>query len=41
LQYTDSRIRSEAFDLVLQTGVAHGPAAPPHSTDHLWLTRQP
>ncbi|MCV7280897.1 hypothetical protein H7J88_14725 [Mycolicibacterium flavescens] len=39
LQYTDSRIRSEAFDLVLQTGAAHGPAAPSDSTDHLWLTR--
>jgi hypothetical protein len=41
LQYTDSRIRSEAFDLVLLTGAAYGPAYPPHSTDHLWLTRQP
>jgi hypothetical protein len=40
LQYTDERIRSEAFDLVLQTGAAFGPAASPDSTDHLWLTRQ-
>jgi hypothetical protein len=41
LQYTDSRIRSEAFDLVLQTGAAYGPAAAPESTDHLWLIRHP
>ncbi|MGB1222753.1 MAG: hypothetical protein ACPHCN_01245, partial [Mycobacterium sp.] len=40
LQYTDRRIRSEAFDLVLQTGAAAGPAAPAESTDDLWLTRQ-
>ncbi|WP_428348953.1 hypothetical protein [Mycolicibacterium sp.] len=40
LQYADRRIRSEAFDLVLQTGAAAGPAAPSDSTDHLWLTRQ-
>ncbi|MGB2923565.1 MAG: hypothetical protein WA944_25730 [Mycobacterium sp.] len=40
LQYTDRRIRSEAFDLVLQTGAAGGPAASPDSTDDLWLTRQ-
>ena len=40
LQYTDRRIRSEAFDLVLQTGAAAGPAAPSASTDDLWLTRQ-
>ncbi|MCH9668082.1 MAG: hypothetical protein K0U76_09070 [Actinomycetia bacterium] len=40
LQYTDRRIRSEAFDLVLQTGAAAGPAAPSDSTDDLWLTRQ-
>ncbi|MGV0851318.1 hypothetical protein [Mycolicibacterium phlei] len=39
LQYTDGRIRGEAFDLVLQTGAAYGPDAPPDSTDHLWLTR--
>jgi hypothetical protein len=39
LLYTDRRIRAEAFDLVLQTGVAFGPGAPPDSTDHLWLTR--
>ncbi|MGV0790506.1 DUF7847 domain-containing protein [Mycolicibacterium sp. XJ1819] len=39
LQYTDMRIRTEAFDLVLQTGVAFGHGAPPDSTDHLWLTR--
>lgn len=38
LQYTDRRIRSEAFDLVLQTGAAAGPAAPPESADDLWLT---
>ncbi|MCT7661721.1 hypothetical protein [Mycobacterium deserti] len=41
LQYTDRRIRGEAFDLVLQTGASYGPAASPDSTDHLWLTRQP
>jgi hypothetical protein len=41
LQYTDARIRSEAFDLVLQTGAAYGPGAPPDSTDHLWLTQHP
>ncbi|ORB20315.1 hypothetical protein BST36_19105, partial [Mycolicibacterium moriokaense] len=40
LLYTDRRIRSEAFDLVLQTGAAYGPASPSDSTDHLWLTRQ-
>ena len=38
LQYTDRRIRAEAFDLVLQTGAAAGPAAPADSTDDLWLT---
>jgi hypothetical protein len=36
LLYTDRRIRSEAFDLVLQTG-ATGPVG---STDDLWLTPQ-
>lgn len=40
LQYTDRRIRAEAFDLVLQTGATSGPATAPDSTDHLWLTRQ-
>jgi hypothetical protein len=40
LLYTDRRIRSEAFDLVLQSGTAFGPGAPADSTDHLWLTRQ-
>jgi len=41
LLYTDRRIRSEAFDLVLQTGAAAGPARmqPAGSTDYLWLTR--
>ncbi len=38
LQYTDRRIRAEAFDLVLQTGAAAGPSAPTDSTDDLWLT---
>ena len=38
LLYTDRRIRAEAFDLVLQTGAASGPAAV-ESTDNLWLTR--
>jgi hypothetical protein len=38
LLYTDRRIRAEAFDLVLQTGAARGPAATA-STDYLWLTR--
>lgn len=37
LQYTDGRIRSEAFDLVLQTGAGYGRWAPSESTDHLWL----
>ncbi|MGW0159934.1 hypothetical protein ACWDUN_11485 [Mycobacterium sp. NPDC003323] len=41
LQYTDRRIRAEAFDLVLQTGAGFAPAAPDDSTDHLWLTRHP
>lgn len=41
LQYTDRRIRAEAFDLVLQTGAGYAPAAPDNSTDHLWLTRHP
>jgi hypothetical protein len=41
LLYTDRRIRSEAFDLVLQTGAAGGAARnqPAASTDYLWLTR--
>jgi hypothetical protein len=41
LLYTDRRIRSEAFDLVLQTGATPGPvhARPAASTDYLWLTR--
>jgi hypothetical protein len=41
LLYTDRRIRAEAFDLVLQTGAASGPAhaRPAASTDYLWLTR--
>lgn len=38
LLYTDRRIRAEAFDLVLQTGAAGGPAAA-NATDSLWLTR--
>jgi hypothetical protein len=38
LLYTDRRMRAEAFDLVLQTGAAGGPAAAA-STDNLWLTR--
>lgn len=41
LQYTDRRIRAEAFDLVLQTGAGRYPGAPADSTDHLWLTRHP
>ncbi|MBI5737946.1 MAG: hypothetical protein HY997_18960 [Mycolicibacterium neoaurum] len=41
LQYTDRRIRSEAFDLVLQTGAGRAPASPAESTDDLWLTRRP
>jgi membrane-anchored glycerophosphoryl diester phosphodiesterase (GDPDase) len=40
LLYTDRRIRSEAFDLVLRTGAGFGPGAPADSTDHLWLTSQ-
>ncbi len=38
LLYTDRRMRAEAFDLILQTGAAGGPAAAA-STDYLWLTR--
>jgi hypothetical protein len=41
LQYTDRRMRAEAFDLVLRTGAVAGPVAPADSTDYLWLTRQP
>jgi hypothetical protein len=40
LLYTDRRIRSEAFDLVLRTTVTSGPYGG-GSTDHLWLTRPP
>jgi hypothetical protein len=36
LLYCDRRIRAEAFDLVLHSGAAGGPAAP-ESTDSLWL----
>lgn len=41
LLYTDQRIRSEAFDLVLQTGAytSTAPAGPSASTDQLWLVR--
>jgi hypothetical protein len=39
LQYTDRRIRAEAFDLVLQTGAAQTAVAP-QTTDDLWLTGQ-
>jgi hypothetical protein len=41
LLYTDRRIRAEAFDLVLQTGAAGGPAYTHQAgaTDYLWLTR--
>jgi len=38
LLYADRRMRSEAFDLVLQSGAAGGPYATA-STDNLWLTR--
>lgn len=38
LLYADRRIRSEAFDLVLQTGAAGGPAAIA-SSDYFWLSR--
>ena len=38
LLYADRRIRSEAFDLVLQTGAAGG-AATLGSSDYLWLSR--
>ncbi len=37
LLYTDIRMRAEAFDLVLQTGAAGGPAATV-AADSLWLT---
>jgi hypothetical protein len=39
LQYTDRRIRAEAFDLVLQTGAGIAQPSPAESTDYLWLTR--
>ncbi|MGB3482515.1 MAG: hypothetical protein WBB07_09925 [Mycobacterium sp.] len=39
LLYTDRRIRAEAFDLVLRTGAAGGPATT-ESTDNLWLVRR-
>nr|VTO96024.1 hypothetical protein BIN_B_01307 [Mycobacterium riyadhense] len=42
LLYTDRRMRAEAFDLVLQSGLQTGPAGGPaavESTDNLWLTR--
>ncbi len=39
LLYTDRRIRAEAFDLVLRTGAAAGPADT-RSTDNLWLARR-
>ncbi|MFV0495727.1 hypothetical protein [Mycobacterium sp.] len=38
LLYTDRRMRSEAFDLTLQTGAARSATAA-EATDHLWLTR--
>jgi membrane-anchored glycerophosphoryl diester phosphodiesterase (GDPDase) len=38
LLYTDRRIRAEAFDLVLQTGVTAPQGSPADSTDRLWLT---
>jgi hypothetical protein len=41
LLYTDRRIRAEAFDLVLQTGVPTTAGDVADSTDHLWLTRHP
>ena len=41
LLYTDRRIRAEAFDLVLQTGVATTAGDAADSTDHLWLIRHP
>ncbi len=37
LLYTDTRIRAEAFDLVLQTGAAAGPGDT-MTADNLWLT---
>lgn len=39
LLYTDRRMRAEAFDLVLRTGAAAGPADT-RSTDSLWLVRR-
>ena len=41
LLYIDRRIRAEAFDLVLQTGAAGGPAHSQQAafTDYLWPTR--
>ncbi len=37
LLYTDTRIRAEAFDLVLQTGATAAPAESA-AADDLWLT---
>lgn len=41
LQYTDRRIRAEAFDLVLRTGAGAGPVGATDFADNLWLTRHP
>jgi hypothetical protein len=41
LLYTDRRIRAEAFDLVLQTGVATTAGDAADSTDNLWLIQHP
>jgi hypothetical protein len=41
LLYTDRRIRAEAFDLVLQTGVATTAGDAAGSTDDLWLIKHP
>ncbi|RWA22255.1 glycerophosphoryl diester phosphodiesterase membrane domain-containing protein [Mycolicibacterium brumae] len=39
LLYTDRRMRAEAFDMVLRTGVTPAGPADPNTTDWLWQTR--
>lgn len=41
LQYTDRRMRAEAFDLVLRTGAGAGPVGATDFADNLWLTSHP
>ena len=41
LLYADRRMRAEAFDLMLQTGMVVGPELRTDSPDDLWLIRHP